>query len=286
MRSFLFVPAGSPRMLEKSLTSEADVVILDLEDAVQMAAKQQARALLAAHLAVRPAGRSRVAVRVNGLRTPWVDDDLAAVLPHGPDFIMLPKTEGSEDVAELAGRVALLEPEAGHTGILVVATETIASVLSLTADRWAHPRLRGMLWGAEDLATDLGATANRAGDGSYASPFRLARDLCLLAAKRAGVLAIDAVHTDLQNLVALEAEAQAARRDGFDAKAAIHPAQVAVINAVFCPTQAEIAWARATLSAIAASTTGIAVVDGQMVDAPHAARARAILARGIEESEQ
>lgn len=279
MRSFLFVPAGSPKMLEKSLSSTADVVILDLEDAVQPAAKAEARALLAAHLSSRPRGGPKVAVRVNGLGTPWVRDDLAAVVPPGPDLVMLPKTEGPEDVAGLAALIAPLEPEEGRTGILVVATETVASVLSLAAAPWAHPRLRGMLWGGEDLAADLGATANRTADGAYAGPFRLARDLCLMAARRAGVLAIDAVHTDLRDLDALAAEAEAARRDGFDGKAAIHPAQVEVINRVFRPTEAEIVWARAVLEALSASATGIALVGGQMVDAPHAARARRILAR-------
>ncbi|KAF0135034.1 MAG: citrate lyase subunit beta / citryl-CoA lyase, partial [Xanthobacteraceae bacterium] len=189
-------------------------------------------------------------------------------------------TEGPEDVAELAGRIAALEPEAGRTGILVVATETVGSVLSLAAQDWRHPRLRGMLWGGEDLAAELGATANRAADGAYTSPFRLARDLCLMAARRAGVLAIDAVHTDIRDLDALATEAEAARRDGFDGKAAIHPSQVDVINAVFRPSDAEIAWAHRVLEALAASATGIALVDGQMVDAPHAARARRILARG------
>ncbi len=280
MRSFLFVPAGSAKMLEKSLSSTADAVILDLEDAVQLSAKAEARALLAAHLAARPAGGPKLAVRVNGLATPWNRDDLAAVVPLKPDLVMLPKTEGPADVAELADRIAVLEPESGRTGILVVATETVGSVLSLAALDWRHPRLRGMLWGGEDLAAELGATANRNADGAYTSPFRLARDLCLMAARRAGVLAIDAVHTDIRDLDALAAEAEAARRDGFDGKAAIHPAQVDVINAVFRPTEAEIAWAHRVIEALASSATGIALFDGQMVDAPHAARARRILARG------
>ncbi|MBL8571705.1 MAG: CoA ester lyase [Phreatobacter sp.] len=278
MRSFLFVPAGSTRMLEKSVASAADVVILDLEDAVQQSAKAEARALLVAHLKERDRKSPKVAVRINGLRTPWSADDLAAIVPLQPHFVMLPKTEGPGDVIELAERMAPLEPLAGHTGILAVATETIASVLSLAAAPWVHPRLKGMLWGGEDLAADLGATANRTPEGQYSSPFRLARDLCLMAARRAGALAIDAVHTDLRDLDGLAAEAEASRRDGFDGKAAIHPSQVDVINAVFRPTDTEIAWARQVLEKLAASSSGIALVDGQMVDAPHAARAKRILA--------
>jgi citrate lyase subunit beta/citryl-CoA lyase len=277
MRSFLFVPAGSQRMLVKSRDSDADVLIFDLEDAVQAGAKQEARQLLVAHLGERAASGPRIAVRVNGLRTPWIDDDLKAVIPLAPDYVMLPKSEGVADIADLTSRLAALESEGQFTRVLVVATETVASVLSLASQPWSHPRLSGMLWGAEDLATDLHATGNRGTNGSYTSPFRLARDLCLMAAKRAGVLAIDAVHTDIRNLEALEEEAREARRDGFDGKAAIHPSQVSVINTVFRPTEAEIAWSQAVLAALKASTTGVAVVDGQMVDAPHAARARMIL---------
>lgn len=279
MRTFLFVPAGSARMLEKSVASPADAVILDLEDAVRPAAKDEARALLAHHLAHRDRSGPKVAVRVNGAGTDWHDDDLAAMVPLKPDLIMLPKAEGPEDVARLSGRIASLEPEPGHTGILVVATETVSAVLQLAAAPWGHPRLRGLLWGGEDLAADLGATANRRDDGTYASPFRLARDLCLMAARRAGALAIDAVFTDPGDPEGLRVEAEEARRDGFDGKAAIHPAQVDIIDAVFRPSRDEIAWAERVLAALAGAETGIATVDGRMVDAPHAARARRILSR-------
>jgi len=264
-------------MLAKSRESDADVVIFDLEDAVQIGAKQEARELLVAHLGERMASGPRVAVRVNGLRTPWIDDDLRAVIPLAPDYVMLPKSEGSADVTDLAARVAPLERDGQFTKFLVVATETVASVLSLASEPWSHPRLSGLLWGAEDLAADLHATRNRTASGSYSSPFRLARDLCLMAARRAGVMAIDAVYTDVRNLEALDAEAREARLDGFDGKAAIHPSQVGVINTVFRPTEAEIAWSVSVLAALEASATGVAVVDGQMVDAPHAARARMIL---------
>lgn len=279
MRSLLFVPAGSSRMLEKSVSTPADAVILDLEDAVQPSAKAETRALLARHLAHRDRSGPKVAVRVNGLASAWLADDLAAVVPLKPDLIMLPKAEGPADIARLSDRIAPLEPEPGRTGILVVATETVSAVLQLAAAPWGHPRLKGLLWGGEDLAADLGATANRRADGAYASPFRLARDLCLMAARRAGALAIDAVFTDLGDHEGLRAEAEEARRDGFDGKAAIHPAQVDIINAVFRPSDAETAWAERVLAALATSETGIAMVDGQMVDAPHAARARRILSR-------
>lgn len=277
MRSFLFVPAGSAKMLAKSVTSDADVVIYDLEDAVQTSAKADARALLAAHLAARPKGSPKIAVRVNDLSTAWMRDDIRAVMPHAPDLIMLPKTNGPDDVSALADLLSPLETESRQTGILAVATETIASVLSLANAAWSHPRLKGLLWGGEDLAAELGAAANRTASGDYSSPFRLARDFCLMAAKRAGVVAIDAVYTDLADSDGLAAEAKAARLDGFDGKAAIHPAQVGVINQVFRPSEEELGWARRVLDALQRSQTGIAQVDGRMVDAPHARRACRIL---------
>lgn len=273
MRTLLFVPAIAPHMFRKARESGADVVIYDLEDAVQPARKEEARTALNAGLAERDRSLAATAIRVNALGTPWFDADVELVRAMSPDYVMLPKTTGSADVDALAGRLG----DACPARILAVATETASSVLSLSSQPWAHPRLHGLLWGAEDLAADLGATANRDAAGAYSSPFRLARDLCLMAARRAGVLAIDAVCTDFRDLDGLRREAAQARGDGFDAKAAIHPAQVGVINDVFTPDVEQRRWADTVLSALAASDTGVAVVDGAMVDAPHAARARRIL---------
>lgn len=273
MRSLLFVPASVPRMFGKAQASGADIVIYDLEDAVRPDMKDESRAMLAQQLASRANGPA-TAIRINGLDTEWAAADIELVRSLSPDYVMLPKADGPDDVATLAERV---DGGNGGPGILVVATETASSVLSLVARDWRHPRLKGLLWGAEDLAADLGATDNRAADGSYSSPFRLARDLCLMAARRAGVIAIDAVHTDFRDLDDLRREATEARRDGFKAKAAIHPGQVEIINSVFRPDEAEVRWAETVLAALAASDSGVAVVDGAMVDAPHAARARRIL---------
>lgn len=277
MRALLFVPGGAARMLEKAEGAAADTLIFDLEDAVQPAGKAAARDLVAAHLRHRDRSGPQAVVRINGLDTPWCADDLRAVMPCRPDMVMLPKAGGPDDVARLAGLLEPLESEAGQCGILVVATETVASTVSLITRSWAHPRLRGLLWGGEDLSVDLGAMASRGDDGGYGEPFRMARSFCLFGARLAGVTAIDAVHADIRDTESLRREAEVARRDGFTAKAAIHPGQLAVINTVFTPTAAELAWARSVVAALAASDTGVAVVDGQMVDAPHLARARRIL---------
>jgi citrate lyase subunit beta/citryl-CoA lyase len=163
------------------------------------------------------------------------------------------------------------------TRIIAVCTETPAATLSLAARSWAHPRLAGLLWGAEDLSAAVGATTNRDEHGRYTAPFALARSLCLLAARAAGVVPIDAVFTDFRDGEGLARETDAARRDGFSAKAAIHPAQVDIINQRFTPTEAERRWAERVLAAFDASATGVAQIDGVMLDAPHLAQARRIM---------
>ena len=277
MRSLLFVPAGVPKMLEKAASSGADVMIYDLEDAVKPADKADARGFLAGHLANRASGGPAVAVRVNDLGTAWIRDDLRAMVPLRPDYLVLPKTTGPGDLAAVDGLMTPLEATQGETGIIAIATETVASVMSLFRQPWTHPRLRALMWGGEDLAADMGAPSNRTVSGAYSGPFRLARDLCLLAAKEARVAAIDAVFTNFRDLGALRQEASDARRDGFDGKAAIHPAQVAVLNELFQPSPQELEWAERVLEALDAAGSGVAVIDGQMIDAPHASRARRIL---------
>jgi citrate lyase subunit beta / citryl-CoA lyase len=201
-------------------------------------------------------------------------------MPLRPHGIMLPKLKGPGDLDRLDALIGEREPRdaEGTTAIIPVCTETPAATLSLVAAPWARPRLAGMLWGGEDLSAELGSTANRDANGVYTAPFALARSLCLLAARAAGVLPIDAVFTDFRNPDALAREADAARRDGFGAKAAIHPSQIAIINKAFSYTDAERDWAQRVVSALEASGSGVAQLDGVMLDAPHLAQAKRILA--------
>jgi len=192
---------------------------------------------------------------------------------------VLPKSVGPEDVIRLSDMIARYEPAArkGMTKIIVVCTETASSTLSLASKPWADPRLSGLMWGGEDLSAAIGATANKDDNGHYSGPFVLARNLCLLAARAADVTPIDAVYTDFRDSEGLSREANAARRDGFSAKVAIHPAQVDIINRSFTPTEAERAWAQRVIDAFSASK-GVVQLDGVMLDAPHLAQARRILA--------
>jgi len=279
MRSLLFVPGNSAKMMAKAASSGADVLIFDLEDAVHPDAKPAARQLVAEALANSADGRLSRYVRVNALDSAWCQGDLEAVLPAGPDGIMLPKLTGPEDLHVLSGLIERWELPARRdlTTIIPVCTETPAATLSLAARSWSHPRLAGLLWGAEDLSAAVGATTNRDEHGRYTAPFALARSLCLLAARAAGVVPIDAVFTDFRDSDGLARETDAARRDGFSAKAAIHPAQVAIINQRFTPTDAERRWAERVLAAFDASATGVVQIDGVMLDAPHLAQARRIM---------
>ena len=280
MRSLLFVPGNSAKMMAKAAASGADVIILDLEDAVHPDSKQAARQLVAEALADRSGGGPARYVRVNALDSAWCLEDLEAVIPARPDGIMLPKLVGPEDLRRVGGLIERWEraAERGLTKIIPVCTETPAATLSLAAKSWAHPRLARLLWGGEDLSAAIGATANRAEDGRYTAPFALARSLCLMAARAAEVVPIDAVYTDFRDSDGLRRETDAARRDGFSAKAAIHPSQVEIINRCFTPTDDERHWAQRVLAAFDASDSGVVQIDGVMMDAPHRAQALRIMA--------
>jgi citrate lyase subunit beta/citryl-CoA lyase len=279
VRSLLFVPGDSPRKVAKAAASSADVVIFDLEDAVRPDAKSEARSIVRAALEAPRGGPLRY-VRVNSLGAPGCDEDLEAVLPLQPDGVMLPKLEGPHDLVTVSDKIERLEPadRAGRTKIIAVCTETPAATLSLASRSWAHPRLAGLLWGGEDLSVALGSATNRDDAGLYTAPFALARSLCLLAARAAGATPIDAVFTNFRNDAGLRNEAEAARRDGFSAKAAIHPAQIETINACFSPTDAERAWAQRVIEAFERDSSGALQLDGGMLDAPHLERARRIMA--------
>ncbi|MBR0666466.1 CoA ester lyase [Roseomonas hellenica] len=281
MRSFLFVPGDSERKFARAAAGAADALILDLEDSVGMAGKPAARQITAGMLAA-PRGRQQRYVRVNALDTGMTLADLAAVMPARPDGIVLPKCADAGQVRQVSLWLDAFEAAAGSTlgatRILAIATETAGSLFGLGGYAEAGPRLSGLMWGAEDLSASLGASANRL-DGQWLAPFRLARNLCLAGAAAAGVPAIDTVHVDIDDLAGLEADAREARRDGFGAKAVIHPKHVDVVNAVFTPAPAELDWARRVVAAFAeAGDVGVLRMDGKMLDRPHLRLAERLLA--------
>ncbi|MFN3746067.1 MAG: HpcH/HpaI aldolase/citrate lyase family protein [Hyphomicrobiaceae bacterium] len=284
MRSLLFVPGDSERKLTKALACGADALILDLEDSVAPANRPAARALSAAFVRDTRAGaRSPLLyVRINPLDGRDWEADLEAVMPAKPDGIILPKPHSGEDVHRLSIALGHAENEAGTasgaTRILPIVTETPISVLNLRSYVGASARMIGMSWGAEDLGAVVGSLANRDAQGQFTSPYRLVRDLCLITAAAAGVEPIDTVYVNFRDHEGLEAETREARRDGFTGKMAIHPDQVAPINAVFTPSEEEVVRARAVVAAFNGAA-GVASLDGKMLDKPHLVLAEKVLAR-------
>jgi citrate lyase subunit beta/citryl-CoA lyase len=280
MRSFLFVPADSERKLARGPQSGADALILDLEDSVVPANRPAARILARGFLdAAGSAGFQRW-VRVNPLASGAALDDLAAIVPGRPDGILLPKCV-PDDLRTLDHYLAAFEAAAalpvGATRVIAIATETPAAMFAIGNYAGVSPRLFGITWGAEDLAACIGG-ANRRADGIYDDVYRLARTLCLLAASAAGVEPIDTIYTDFRDGAGLAEECAAARRSGFTAKMAIHPAQVAVINRSFTAGEDERAWARRVVALFAENPeAGAIALDGKMVDRPHLTLARRLL---------
>ncbi len=275
LRTLLFAPGDSERKLSRALQSEADLVIMDLEDSVAPGSKPAARELVAALL---PASRP-VAVRVNPPGTPWYLADLAAIAGRRPDAILLPKCTGPADLLALHHHLEALEAASGlavgSVGVLALVTETAASLARM--DYAGSPaRLRALCFGAEDLSADLGI-APRWG-GVHTVPVAAARTAVLLAAAAAGVAAIDTPWPDPKDEAGLLAETQAAARDGFAGKLCIHPAQVAAVMAAFTPPPERVDWARRVAAAFAAAPeAGVLTLDGAMIDQPHLKLARRIL---------
>lgn len=284
MRSLLFVPADSDRKLAKAPQCGADAIVLDLEDAVAADRKEAARAGAAGFLAQRSDGGPAIHVRVNALSSGLLDADLDALIPARPDAIILPKAESGSDVSRVSAMIAAREASAGlsdgATRIVPIATETPGAIFNFGTYKNSSARLAGLAWSSEDLATALGTETYHTNDGGLTDPFRLARSLCLFGAAHAGVPAIDRVFPNFRDNDGFRREAEAAARDGFTAKLAIHPGQVAIINEVFTPSRQAIERAQAIVAAFAADPgAGVIAFDGEMLDVPHLAKAQALLER-------
>ena len=280
-RSWLFTPGDSPAKMAKAMNSAADVVLIDLEDAIAPDAKVATRALVHDFLAAHPDRRDRLWVRINPLDSGLALGDLAAIMPARPGGIMLPKAGGRADVDRLDHYLSAFEAAHGiadgSTPVIIIITET-AEAMFHTADYRGAPRVVAVSWGAEDLADALGASRNSHADGSYRFTYELARSLALIGAAAAGVSAIETIHGDFSDLEGLRARAEGVRADGFRGMLAIHPAQVDVINAAFTPGAEELAEAQEIVALFAAHPgKGTIGWKGRMLDRPHLSRARRLL---------
>jgi citrate lyase subunit beta / citryl-CoA lyase len=270
-RSWLFVPADSERKVEKALDSDADAIIFDLEDSVVPAQKAAAREILKG--CVPRSGGPQWWVRVNPIGSEFIKDDLKLIGVADIHGIVLPKCEGGWDVIELAHHT-------GNIPVHAIVTETPASLFAMLSYRDPNSPLAAMSWGAEDLSAALGASSKFDANGELSFTYQLARSLCLAGAVAAGVQPVDGVFADFRDEQGLRAEAEAARREGFTGKLAIHPAQIPVINAAFSPSNEDVRHAAEIVAAFEAQpNAGVLSVGGRMVDRPHLLQARRVLER-------
>ena len=279
----LFVPGDSERKFAKARGIGADALILDLEDAVAPSRKAEARAQVAGWIDDASPRDWAFFVRINPFDTGLTLGDLAAIVRPGLDGLLIPKADGAVDIVRIGHYLDAFEERAGMTvgsvKIAVVATETPAAMFALGSYTPAHPRLVGLTWGAEDLGAAIGVTDNKFPDGSWTFPYQVARAQCLFAASAAGVAPLETLYGDFRDTEGLAANCRAARRDGFTGRLAIHPDQVATINACFSPSDEDVAHARRVVAAFAAAPDdGTIGIDGKMYDIPHLKAAQRVLA--------
>lgn len=290
MRSWLFVPGDSEKKLAKVAAFGADVVIVDLEDAVADNMKGHARTLAAQWLnthrqQVTAGARMQRWVRINPVDGRFWRDDLAAVMPANPSGIMVPKATGPDQLRMLSAEIYEHEQRNGipsnSTRILPLVSETAHAALTIPAYADQElPRLVGLTWGAEDLSAAIGASRKRDENGQWTDLFRMVRSTVLLTAHARKVAAIDTLHANFRDMDGLKAMAEAAFADGFSGMLAIHPEQVAVINAAFTPTDEQVSEARAIVQLFADNpSAGALQLHGRMIDQPHLDQAKRLLER-------
>ncbi|WP_234035255.1 HpcH/HpaI aldolase/citrate lyase family protein [Aurantiacibacter sediminis] len=291
IRSWMFVPGDSERKLAKASSIGADVIILDLEDAVAPEAKEMARETTRSWLEEQRANTdategTQLWVRINPLDTTQWQYDIESVLAGKPDGIMVPKTADPEQLRRLITVLYEMEPRngiaPGSTRLLPLVSETPQSANCIADYGRADtevPRLAGLTWGAEDLSAAIGASRKRDDRGVWTDLFRMVRAQVLLASHAAGVAAIDTLHADFRDEEGLRKVARESYQDGFSGMMAIHPAQVPIINEAFSPSDEELAEARAIVDLFAENPgVGALQLDGRMIDQPHLDQARKLLA--------
>jgi len=274
-------------MFAKALASNADCLILDLEDAVAVSEKEKTRQVVAEWLTEDFGQKERI-VRINPLDSQWCKEDIQTTFTTPPDSYLIPKVSHLNELVELDQIISKQEQHhgvaVGSVGMIVIANETPLGALNL-AQFTQCKRVVGLTWGAEDLSAALGATGNRDEQGRYLPVFEYCRSQTLLCAAAGGVSALDGVFVDLKDTSGLQTECAQARAMGFSGKLTIHPDQIDIVNAAFTPSEDELAQAKALLDAYAEAESqgkGAFQFEGQMVDMPHVQRARALLRRAGE----
>ncbi|MDE7342742.1 MAG: citrate (pro-3S)-lyase subunit beta, partial [Muribaculaceae bacterium] len=272
-RTMMFVPGNNPGMMADAHIYGPDSIMLDLEDSVTMAEKDTARLLVYNALKSIDYGDTEMVVRINPLNTPYGKKDIEAVVKAGVDVIRMPKTETAEEVVEVEREIERVEREIGCLGRtkIMAAIESALGICNAYAIATASPRMMGIALGAEDYCANL--KTQRTPDGDE---LRLARETIVVAARAAGIDALDTVYSNLNDMETFRKEVEFIHRLGFDGKSIINPRQIEVVNEVFAPTEKAIEKARTILAAIREAEkkgSGVIAVNGKMVARPVVIRA-------------
>ncbi len=270
----MFVPGNNPGMMADAHIYRPDSIMLDLEDSVTMAEKDTARLLVYNALKSVDYGDTEMVARINPLNTPYGKKDIEAVVKAGVDVIRMPKTETAEEVVEVEREIERVEREIGCEGrtLIMAAIESALGICNAYAIATASPRMMGIALGAEDYCANL--KTQRTPDGDE---LRLARETIVVAARAAGIAALDTVYSNLEDMETFRKEVEFIHRLGFDGKSIINPRQIEIVNEVFAPTEKAIEKARIILAAIReaeAKGSGVIAVNGKMVDRPVVIRAQ------------
>lgn len=273
-RTMMFVPGNNPGMMADAHIYGPDSIMLDLEDSVTMAEKDAARLLVYQALKTVDYGNTEMVVRINPLNTPYGKKDIEAVVKAGVDVIRMPKTETAEEVVEVEREIERVERELGCVGRtkIMAAIESTLGIVNAYAIATASPRMMGIALGAEDYCANLKAQRTPGGD-----ELRLARETIVVAARAAGIDALDTVYSNLNDMETFRQEVEYIKTLGFDGKSIINPRQIEVINEVFAPKKKEITKARAIIAAIKeaeAKGSGVIALNGKMIDRPVVIRAQ------------
>lgn len=270
----MFIPGNNPSMMQDAYIYHPDSIMLDLEDSVTMAEKDAARMLVHNALKTIDYGNIERVVRINPLNTPYGKKDVEAVVKGGVDVIRMPKTETADEVREVEAEIERVEKELGCVGRtqIMAAIESALGIVNAYDIATASKRMMGIALGAEDYSANLKTQRTKEG-----TELQLARETIVVAARAAGIDALDTVFSNLNDMEAFRNEVELIKRMGFDGKSIINPRQIEIINEVFAPKEKDIEKARIILAAIkeaAEKGSGVIAVNGKMVDRPVVIRAQ------------
>lgn len=275
----MFVPGNNPGMMADAFIYGPDSIMLDLEDSVTMAEKDAARLLVYNALKTIDYGNTEMVVRINPLNTPYGKKDVEAVVKAGVDVIRMPKTETAEEVIELEQEIEKVEKELGCLGRtqIMAAIESTKGIVNAYAIATASKRMMGIALGAEDYCANLKTQRTQGDNPNFGTELLLARQTIVVAARAAGIDALDTVYSNLNDMETFRKEVELIKALGFDGKSIINPRQIEIINEVFAPKQKDIDKALTILAAIKEAEkkgSGVIAVNGKMVDKPVVIRAQ------------